>query len=235
MSPPQVSSCVRAALGSDEFVAWARSDASAPYRLDGVFPPTVADGLREQLRGSSPWTRAWYVANNEDRDHVRVTRERFLAASPKVVSEGDIRYSSAEVLESQNFAPGGVLQDLLATVSGGEVAGLLSDASGVDLEAESYVNATRMIAGDFLRAHVDHEDSRIFGLLFYFADQQWTSGDGGELGYRRGDGPAAAHIAPTNNSMTVMYLGTSGVHWVRPMRSSTFHRYAVISHFAKTS
>lgn len=227
----QVSTAVAEAFARPEVVAWvADRQMDEPLHLDDVFPAELAAKIAGALAGAPAWQRVLYVADQDLGTHVRVTPERFDRASRTMTESGDVQYSSAEVLDPMDLAAAPGLEGVYAGLTTC-VTSYAARAFGLRLAEKPFVNASRMVAGDFLRAHLDHEDDRLIGLLWYFSPAPWRPGSGGELGYRGRSGDRTL-VAPTHNSMSLMRLGRTGVHWVQPVVDEEFARYAIIGHLS---
>jgi hypothetical protein len=101
----------------------------------------------------------------------------------------------------------------------------LASIFGVPIKNKAACEIARYQPGDFIIEHGDTHDPRMVGINFYLG-HDCAEGEGGELGFRNGEGEEYL-IRPKFNSLSLIPIHKSCVHWVSPWKGKTAARETI--------
>jgi hypothetical protein len=204
---------------------WYRDDSALPIVIAPITSARVAESVALEL-GEAAWIEDYSC--RRDGKVYPVDRATFEAANLQ---------SRAGFVEGLSIDEAttrcSLIEELVGHLCSRQLREMLSDSLREVVSSPPLLDLSRYRAHHFLAPHRDSGNRRCVALLLYFSNVPWRAGDGGEFGLRTSDLREFAYPPVENTALIMRFPHDS--HWVRPVRTRRFTRYALTAHFMRDS
>jgi len=200
------------------------SDSTGCFALEALLDSRISAAIYDDLSIDPGWKEEHWILT-EDGEVKPVDLSTFVATNPEQ------RFSRSDCLRHP-ASTSWCLRGFLSAVVSPAVKESLSKALGTPVDFAS-VEIARYRNGHYLRRHSDTFEDRCLGLVWFFSDF-WRPGEGGELVADSRSGEAVC-VPPVAGTVACIPIRPGNYHQVALVRSQTWIRYSIATHYRVAS